>query len=108
MDQPTSPAAEGETASAGRGIRKVPLLHKTGLHMRPAGRIMELACKYKSSIRLGWADRSANAKSILEMLSLAAPPGAELVLEAEGSDAEEALDAIEALIRTRINPEEDV
>ena len=76
--------------------------------MRPAGRIMELANKYKSSIRLGCADRSANAKSILEMLSLAAPPGAELVIEAEGSDAEEALNAIEALIRTRINAEEDV
>jgi phosphotransferase system HPr-like phosphotransfer protein len=42
------------------------------------------------------------------MLSLAAPPGCELVLEAEGSDAQEALDAIETLIRTRINLEEDV
>ena len=108
MDQPISPAAEGESVRTGRGSRKVPLLHKTGLHMRPAGRIMELAAQYKSNIRLSCADRSANAKSILEMLSLAAPPGAELVLEAEGSDAEEALDAIEALIRTRINLEEDV
>ena len=108
MDQPTSPAAEGTPVHAGRASRKVPLLHKTGLHMRPAGRIMELAARFKSNIRLGCADRSANAKSILELLSLAAPPGAELVLEAEGSDAEEALNAIEALIRTRINLEEDV
>ena len=108
MGQPTSPAPEGAPATAGRGSRKVPLLHKTGLHMRPAGRIMELANRYKSNIRLGCADRSANAKSILEMLSLAAPPGCELVLEAEGSDAEEALDAIEALIRMKINPEEDL
>ena len=108
MDQPTSPATEGESVRAGRGIRKVPLLHKTGLHMRPAGRIMELANRYKSNIRLGCADRSANAKSILEMLSLAAPPGVELTLEAQGSDAEQALDAIEGLIRDQINREEDV
>jgi phosphotransferase system HPr (HPr) family protein len=105
MGQPISPAPLG--GSATRVTRKVPLLHKTGLHMRPAGRIMELAARYKSNIRLGCADRSANAKSILEMLSLAAPPGAELVIEAEGPDAEEALNAIETLIRTRINLEED-
>ena len=108
MEQPISPATEGENVGAARATRKVPLLHKTGLHMRPAGRIMELANKFKSNIRLGCADRSANAKSILEMLSLAAPPGSELLFEAEGSDAEEALNAIEALIRTRINVEEDV
>ena len=108
MDQPTPPSAEATPVRTGRASRRVPLLHKTGLHMRPAGRIMELATRFKSNIRLGCADRSANAKSILEMLSLAAPPGAELLLEAEGSDAEEALDAIEALIRTRINLEEDV
>ena len=108
MGEPTSPPPEGGTARAGRFIRRVPLLHKTGLHMRPAGKIMELAARYQSNIRLSCADRTANAKSILEMLSLAAPPGAELVIDAEGGDAEEALNAIETLIRTRINLEEDV
>ena len=106
MDSTTTPA-QGGSAEASRGTRKVALLHKTGLHMRPAGRIMETALKFKSDVQLKWADRSANAKSILEMLSLAAPPGAELVLEASGSDADQALDALEALIRDRINREED-
>jgi phosphocarrier protein len=108
MGQPISPPSQGGNVSAGRVTRKVPLLHKTGLHVRPAGRIMELAAKYQAAVQLLYEGRSANAKSILEMLSLAVPPGAELVLEAEGSDAQEAVNAIETLIRTRINLEEDV
>jgi phosphocarrier protein len=105
MDSTTP--AQGASLDGKTGIRKVPLLHKTGLHMRPAGRIMETASGFKSDIHLCWADRRANAKSILEMLSLAAPPGVELTLEAQGSDAEQALDALEALIRDHINREED-
>ncbi len=104
----TPPSVQSENAEARRSTRKVTLLHKTGLHMRPAGRIMETALKFKSDVQLKCADRSANAKSILEMLSLAAPPGAELVLEASGSDADQALDALESLIRDRINAEEDL
>jgi phosphotransferase system HPr (HPr) family protein len=108
MDSTTPPAAQAESADAKPAIRKVTLLHKTGLHMRPAGRIMETASRFKSDIHVGCADRRANAKSILEILSLAAPPGVELTLEAQGSDAEQALDAVEGLIRDQINREEDV
>jgi len=107
MDSTTPPPAQGDSAGGKPGFRKIPLLHKTGLHMRPAGRIMETASRFKSDVHLSWSDRRANAKSILEMLSLAAPPGVELTLEAQGSDAEQALDAIEELIRDRINREED-
>jgi len=76
--------------------------------MRPAGRIMETAKKYQSDIRLIWTDRTANAKSILDMLTLAVPPGAEVTIEADGPDAEIALDALEKLIRNNINVYEDV
>ena len=91
-----------------RGTRKIIFLHKTGLHMRPAGRIMETAKRYQSDIRLVWEGRSANAKSILDMLTMALPPGAELAIEADGPDAETALDALEQLIRGNINVYEDV
>ena len=69
---------------------------------------MEAACKFKSDIHLTWASRRANAKSILEMLTMAVPPGAELTIEADGADAETALDALEKLIRDSINVYEDV
>jgi phosphocarrier protein len=86
---------------------KVPFLHDTGLHMRPAGRIMEVARKYRSDIRLNWSGRTADAKSILELLSLGVPPGAELVFEADGEDAVAALAELESLIREQINRFED-
>ena len=108
MDATTPPPVQAPNAATKRGTRKVPLLHKTGLHMRPAGRIMETASRFKADVQLSWGDRTANAKSILEMLSLAVPPGVELTLEAHGSDADRALDAIESLIRDRINREEEV
>lgn len=75
--------------------------------MRPAGRIMEVARKYQSDIRLIWSGRTADAKSILELLSLGVPPGAELVFEANGADADEALAALDTLIREQINRFED-
>jgi phosphotransferase system HPr (HPr) family protein len=104
---PTIPSTDSGAGGNNRHALKVPLLHKTGLHMRPAGRIMELAAKYKADIKLSCSDRTANAKSILDMLSLAAPPGAELFFEADGADAKEALDALNDLIRNHINLEED-
>ena len=86
---------------------RVPFLHDTGLHMRPAGRIMGMARRYRSDIRLNWSGKSADAKSILELLSLGVPPGAEVVLQANGDDAVEALAALESLIRDQINRFED-
>ena len=83
------------------------MLHKTGLHLRPAGRIMETASRFKSNIKLIWKGRSANAKSLLEMVSLAILPGSELTFTAEGEDAEEAVRAIEELIRNTVNVTED-
>jgi len=87
--------------------KKVPFLHETGLHMRPAGRIMETARKFQSDVRLVWAGRRADAKSILELLSLGIPAGSELLFEAQGPDANEALTALESLITTQINRFED-
>jgi len=68
---------------------------------------METARQYQADIRLLWSGRRADAKSILELLALGIPPGAEIVFEAQGPDAEEALRAIESLITEQINRFED-
>ncbi len=79
--------------------RKVPLLHRTGLHLRAAGRFAETAKEYESDIRLTAMGRGVNAKSVLEILTLGVGPGAELLIQAEGPDAEQALNALETLVR---------
>lgn len=62
-----------------------------GLHARPAARVAQVAQNYSSDIVLRLDDAAADAKSILDILSLAAIQGSSLTVEASGSDAREAL-----------------
>jgi phosphocarrier protein HPr len=51
-----------------------------------------------------YKDKNANAKSILEVLSLDAGQNAEVILSAEGDDAEAALDALERMLDKSEDP----
>ena len=71
-----------------------------GLHARPAGRFVTLAGRFESEI---WVARDGDeewvsGQSVLSILSLAASQGTILRLRAEGPDAEEALQALGALL----------
>ncbi|HVB31389.1 MAG TPA: HPr family phosphocarrier protein [Gemmatimonadaceae bacterium] len=78
--------------------RTVTIVNKVGLHARPAAQIVKLASKYRSDIMLIRDDLEVNGKSIMGVMMLAAERGAQLTLRAEGPDAEQALDALAALI----------
>ncbi|MGI8566837.1 MAG: HPr family phosphocarrier protein [Pyrinomonadaceae bacterium] len=80
--------------------RRVTVVNRLGLHARAAARLVRTASAYRSTVRIVRADRSvtADAKSILSVLMLAAARGAELRATAEGIDEQEALDAVCALI----------
>ncbi|HLM57922.1 MAG TPA: HPr family phosphocarrier protein [Pyrinomonadaceae bacterium] len=88
-----------------RGVRVV---NRLGLHARAAARLVRTASAFRSSIRLERADRSASAdaKSILSVLMLAASRGTELRVEAEGEDEEAALEAVCGLIERGFGEEE--
>ncbi len=62
-----------------------------GLHARPAARLAQEAQQFEADVHLIHEDAQADAKSILDILSLAAAQGATLRVVAEGSDAREAL-----------------
>jgi len=78
--------------------RSVQILNKNGLHARPAAEIVKTSARFQSEITLVRDGMEVNGKSIMGVMMLAAECGATLVLRAEGSDAEEALDALAALI----------
>jgi len=80
-------------------VREVPLLHRTGLHLRAAGKFAELAARYQCEVRLGVAGKVVNGKSVLDILTLGAAPGVNLTISTDGPDAEEAVRALEALVR---------
>ena len=78
--------------------RSVQILNKNGLHARPAAEIVKVSVKFQSEVTLVRDGMEVNGKSIMGVMMLAAECGATLVLRAEGSDADEALDALAALI----------
>lgn len=80
--------------------RDVTITNTIGLHARPATFFIQKANGYKSSIWVEKEDRKVNAKSLLGVLSLGIAQGMTIKLIAEGSDEEEALEGLIALINT--------
>jgi phosphotransferase system HPr (HPr) family protein len=80
--------------------RAVTIRDPDGLHMRPATAFATAARGYQSNVTLRLNDRSVNGKSQLDVMLLAAEPGAELILEVAGDDAEAALAALAEIIES--------
>ncbi len=71
----------------------------TGLHARPATVIVNKAGNFSSDIKLEYNDKQVNLKSIMGLMSLGIPKDAEIKIIVEGSDEEEAINAIEETIK---------
>ena len=80
---------------------KVLIENKCGLHLRAVAQLVRVANAYDCSIAVKNKGRVASAKSLLNLLALAVPKGAELEIEAEGNDAAQAIRAIQGLVRAR-------
>ena len=72
---------------------------ESGLHNRQATYFVQKANEFESSIWLESANRKMNAKSLLGIMSLGIITGATVTLTAMGPDAEEAVNALEALLQ---------
>ncbi len=85
------------------------ITNRVGLHARPARLLVQTAAQYQSQIQLRRGDKTANAKSIVGVLKLGAVMGDTLVLhaeDAEGEDAEKALDALTNLALRNFDEQE--
>ena len=71
---------------------------ESGLHNRQATYFVQKANEFESSISLEIDSRKMNAKSLLGIMSLGIVTGATVMLSASGADAQEAVDALEALL----------
>lgn len=71
-----------------------------GIHARPATRLVNLAMSFESEIRLDAMGKTVNLKSIMGLMSLGIYKGEEVLISAEGSDAEEAIKALSDFIMT--------
>jgi catabolite repression HPr-like protein len=71
---------------------------KTGLQARPAAFFVQEANKYAAEIFIEKENKKVNAKSIMGIMSLAVSSGSEIVISAEGPDAEEAVTSLKAFV----------
>ena len=78
--------------------REVEIINKLGLHARASAKLTQLAAKYQSDVQVSRNGRKVNAKSIMGVMMLAAGKGAKVLVEIDGPDETEAMDAIVALI----------
>ncbi|MEO6097293.1 MAG: HPr family phosphocarrier protein [Fibrobacteria bacterium] len=81
--------------------KELTVINDSGIHARPAALIVETATKFKCNVIFIKDGMRANAKSIMNIMLLAAEPGAVIRVETEGADETEALDAIEQLFSSR-------
>ena len=74
--------------------------NQVGLHARPATFFIQKANEFKSSIWVEKDERRVNAKSLLGVLSLGIVGGTSIDIIAEGSDEQEAVDSLVALVES--------
>jgi len=68
--------------------------------MRPSAAFVELAGRFNCDVKVSHNGQTVNGKSIWDLMLLAAMPGSELTLIADGPDAPQALDALSLLLST--------
>jgi phosphocarrier protein HPr len=84
--------------TAAQARRSGKIRNRLGLHARAAVKFVQLASKYKSEITVIKDATDVNGKSIMGLLTLVAAYGMEIVIVAEGPDAEQAVAALGALV----------
>lgn len=78
--------------------KTVQIQNRAGLHARPAAEFVKLAGRFKSEVRVSKEGLEVNGKSIMGVLMLAAERGSSITIQADGSDAGEAVSALADLV----------
>ena len=94
MSDERNPAPQADSAAS----RTVTVGNPDGLHMRPVSAVTRKAAAYECSVRVTRGDVSADAKAMIQLLTLAAACGDSVTVRANGPGAEEAVEEIAALI----------
>jgi phosphotransferase system HPr (HPr) family protein len=84
--------------------RQVVVRCEDGLHLRTAMQLVELAQKFRASVRVVRDKKVVDGKSILDLLVLTTNQGGEVSLEIDGEDEEEAMVALSAFLEGTQSP----
>ncbi len=93
-------------ASATALTRSLTIVNRRGLHARAAAKFVTLAERFGASVDVVRDGQSVSARSIMGLMMLGAGKGATILLQADGWDAKEALDALAALVEAGFNEQD--
>ena len=82
------------------------IVNRLGLHARAAAKFVTLAARFESNIELKLAGQTANGKSIMAVMMLAARQGMLLEVCADGADEDDAVQQLGALVAGRFGEPE--
>ncbi len=81
--------------------QEIEIINKLGLHARASTKLTQVASQFDSEVWIERNNRRVNAKSIMGVMMLAASKGSKVVLEANGSDEAQAIEALVGLINDK-------
>lgn len=88
-------------------VGKVTIVNKLGLHARAAAKFIQVSKSFPCSVQLGHDETNlVNGKSIMNIMTLAAAEGTELVLKTQGDESEQAYEQLSELIASRFGEQE--
>jgi phosphotransferase system HPr (HPr) family protein len=88
--------------------RDIVVSNRLGLHARPAMQFVDVANQFQSTIKVhkgGEEPEDADGKSVMQMIILAAVEGTPLHIEADGDDAEAAVEKLAELFESKFGEE---
>jgi phosphocarrier protein len=81
----------------------LPIVNRLGLHARPAAEFVKIATRFRCAVEVSKDDLRVNGKSIMGVMMLAAERGSDMRIITNGEDAEQAMDALLALVAAGFN-----
>ncbi len=87
-------------------LAEVKITNRKGLHARASAAFVKCVEKYDAEVTVTKDEQTVNGSSIMGLMMLAAGPGSTILIETEGPEAEEALDALTSLVEARFNEQE--
>jgi phosphocarrier protein len=83
--------------------REATIVNPLGMHARPAAEFVKTANRFRASVEVRRDTLTVNGKSIMGMMMLAAEQGSSILIRADGADAEQAAEALCALVAAGFN-----
>jgi phosphocarrier protein len=87
-------------------VKKMEIKNKLGVHARAAALLVQTVNRFPAQVTISKDGQTADGRSIMGVLMLAATQGSIIEVEAAGQDAEQAVKAIEKLVDKRFNENE--